>query len=151
MATLRESRGAIITLDGLPIGLDTDPVAFLHKYQGQSADYALTHGGYGIEEREDQIRGGISYLAIKDRRGYGIDGFIVRTCEELQYLSQQEGGALTNDAYFTDEVAAPMLKALRASLNYTSGNGGHLQNLNGAIDNFVMIVARRFGLNPDDI
>ena len=126
-------------------------MAFLHKYQGQSADYALTHGGYGIEEREDQIRGGMSYLSIKDRRGYGIDGFIVRTCEELQYLSQQEGGALTNDAYFTDEVAAPMLKALRASLNYTSGNGGHLQNLNGAIDNFVMIVARRFGLNPDDI
>lgn len=126
-------------------------MAFLHKYQGQSVSYALQFGGYGIEEREDQIRGGMSYLSIKGRRGYGVDGFIVRTCEELQHLSQQEGGALTNDAYFTDEIALPLLKALRASLNYTSGSGGHLQNLNGAIDGFVCTVARRFGLNPDDV
>jgi hypothetical protein len=133
--TLRETRGAIITLDGLPIGQDTDPFAFLLKYQGQSTDYALKHGGYAIEEREDQIRGHMAYLTIKGRRGYGVDGFIVRTCEELQHLSQQEGGALTNDGYFTDEIAAPLLKALRAALNYSSG---HLANLNGAIDEFVM-------------
>jgi hypothetical protein len=148
MATLRETRGAIITLDGLPIGQDTDPFRFLLKYQGQSVDYALKHGGYAIEERDNQIRGHMAYLSIKGRHGYGVDGFIVRTCEELQYLSQQEGGTLTNDGYFTDEIAAPMLHALRSALNYT---GGQLANINGAMDGFVMTVAQRFGIDPDKV
>lgn len=146
--TLKETHGSIITLDGLPIGQAHDPFRFLLKYQGQSTDYALQHGGYAIEERDNQIRGHMSYMTIRERRGYGVDGFIVRTCEELQYLSHQEGGALTNDAYFTDEIAKPMLHALRSALNYT---GGNLANLNGAIDSFVMIVAQRFGIDPDSV
>ena len=147
-AALKDTRGAIVTLDYLPIGQDTDPFAFLLKYQGQSTDYALKHGGYAIVEEDNQIRGYMAYLAIKGRRGYGVDGFIVRTCEELQYLSLQEGGALTNDGYFTDEVAAPMLSAVRSALNYTSGQ---LANINGALDSFICTVAQRFGLDPDNV
>lgn len=148
MASPLETHGAVITLDGLPIGQSHNPLAFLHKYQGQSADYALQHGGYAIEERDSLIRGYMDYMKIRERRGYGVDGFIVRTCEELQYISLQNGGELTNDRYFTDEIAAPMLHALRSALNYTSGS---LANLNGTLDSFVMTVATRFGIDPDTI
>jgi len=148
MATLRETQGAVITLDGLPIGQDTNPYGFLLKYQGQSSDYALTHGGYGIEERENVIRGYMDYLTIKGRRGYGVNGWVVRSIEELQALSLTEGGRFATDAYFSERIAAPALKAIREALNYTDGA---LSAINGVLDAWVLMAAARFELNPDDI
>lgn len=148
MSNYKETQGVIITLDGLPIGQSTDPMAFLHKYQGQSADYALTHGGYGIEERENVIAGYMSYLTIKDRRGYGVNGWVVRSIENLQAISLQGDPDFTSDALFADEIAAPTLKAIRMALNYTDGA---LSAVNGELDSWVMLVAKRFGLDADSI
>jgi len=148
MASLKDTRGSIITLDGLPIGQDSSPMAFLHRYQGQSADYALTHGGYGIEERDNVIRGYMDYLLIKDRRGYGVNGWVVRSIENLQALSLSGSPDFTSDGYFTDNIALPTLKAIRHALNYTDGS---LSAINGELDAWVGTCAARFGLNPDDI
>lgn len=148
MATLKEIHGSIITLDYLPVGQSHNTMEFLHKYQGQSTDYALTHGGYAVFEDEADIRGYMSYLTIKERRGYGVDGWIVRSIENMQAVSLDNGGALTEDVYFTDQVAKPTLEAIRAALNYTSG---HLANINGRLDSWVMLCAQRFGLNPDEV
>lgn len=111
-------------------------------------DYAIQHGGYAVEEREDQLRGMMAYLKIKNRGGYGINGWIVRSVENMQEVSLCEGSRFPNDGYFTEEIAAPQLSAIRASLNYTEG---HLANINGALDSWVCRVAERFGLNPDNI
>jgi hypothetical protein len=148
MSNYLETQGAIITLDGLPIGQDTNPLAFLHKYQGQSADYALQHGGYGIEERENVIRGYMDYLTIKDRRGYGINGWVVRSIENLQAISLQGEPDYTSDGYFTDRIAAPAIKAIREALNYTDGA---LSAINGELDAWCFTVAARFGLDLDTV
>lgn len=121
MSDYLKTQGAIITLDGLPIGQSHNPLEFLHKFQGQSADYALKHGGYGIEERENVIGGYMSYLTIKGRRGYGVNGWVVRSIEELQALSLAEGGRFAGDGYFAERIAGPALKAIREALNYTDG------------------------------
>lgn len=146
--TATDVHGAIITLDGLPIGQSHNPMEFLHKYQGQSVDYALTHGGYGIETRPNVVRGYMDYLTIAGRRGYGINGYVVRTIENFQALSLQGSPDYTGDGYFTDEIALPTLKAIRHALNYTDGA---LSAINGELDGWVMTVAARFGLNGDDI
>lgn len=148
MSNYLQTNGAIITLDKLPIGQAHNPLAYLHKYQGQSADYALQHGGYGIEERENIIGGYMSYLTIKERRGYGINGWVVRSIENMQSISLNGEPDFTSDAYFTDNIALPTLKAIRHALNYTDGA---LSAINGELDAWCMIVAARFGLNPDDI
>lgn len=148
MSNYLQTQGAIITLDKLPIGQDTDPYRFLLKYQGQSVDWALKHSGYGIEERENVIAGYMSYLTIKDRRGYGINGWVVRSIENLQAISLNGSPDFTGDALFTDEIALPTLKAIRMALNYSDGA---LSAINGELDSWVMIVAARFGLNPDGI
>lgn len=146
--TTTDTHGAVITLDGLPIGQSHNPEEFLLKFQGQSVDYALTHGGYGIERRPDQVRGYMAYMLIKGRRGYGVDGWIVRSIENFQALSLQNDPDLTQDGYFTDEIAAPTLSAIRAALNMTTG---HMDNIRGALDTWIMTVAARFGLDGDDI
>jgi hypothetical protein len=148
MATLLETHGAVITLDLLPIGQDHSPMAFLHKYQGQSADYALQHGGYGVEQRENVIRGYMDYLTIKGRRGYGVNGWVVRSIENLQALSLQGEPDFTADSYFTERIAQPALKAIREALNYTDGA---LSAINGELDSWVGICAARFGLDLEDI
>jgi hypothetical protein len=146
--TPAEVHGAIITLDSLPIGQSHNPLEFLHKYQGQSADYALEHGGYAIVTQDSQVRGYMDYMTIRDRRGYGVNGHLIRSIESLQAVSLQNGGQLTNDAIFTDHVAAPQLSAIRRMLDYTDGA---LSNVNGALDAWIGIVAARFGLDHDDI
>ena len=148
MSNYKETQGSIITLDGLPIGQSHNPMAFLHKHQGQSADYALEHGGYGIEERENVIAGYMSYLTIKERRGYGVNGFVVRTAEELQAISLTEGGRFAGDYYFTDNVAKPMLQAFRHALNYTDSA---LSAINGELDGWALLVAARFGIAEEEL
>jgi len=148
MTTLLETHGAIITLDGLPIGQDHNPHHFLLKFQGQSTDYALTHGGYGIVTDDGLIRGYMAYLTVKDRRGYGVNGFIVRAVENLQAVSLTEGGRFTTDIIFCEHVAAPQLKAITHALDYTEG---HMANLNGVIAEWVQTLRVRFELSEDDI
>lgn len=145
---LLEQHGAIVTLDFLPVGQGHNTLHLLHKLQGQSADYALQYGGYAIFEQEADIRGYMSYLQIRSRAGYGINGWLVRTIDSFQQISLDEGGRFTNDAYFTDEIAEPQLSSIRAALNYTEG---HLAAINGRLDSWVMLAAARFGLNPDNI
>jgi hypothetical protein len=148
MGTLLETHGAIITLDKLPIGQAHNPHHFLLNWQGQSTDYALTHGGYGIETRENVIRGYMDYLTIAGRRGYGVNGWVVRSIENLQAVSLQGEPDLTNDAFFTDEIALPTLKGIRAALNYTDGA---LSAINGELDAWVMTCAARFGIPEDSM
>lgn len=148
MSNYLQTQGAIITLDKLPIGQAHNPLAFLHKYQGQSADYALQHGGYGIEERENVIAGYMSYLTIRDRRGYGLNGWVVRSIENFQALSLTGDPDYTSDGYFTDHIALPTLKAIRHALNYTDGA---LSAINGELDSWVHIAAARFGISEEDI
>jgi hypothetical protein len=146
--TAAEVHGAIVTLDGLPVGQDHNPLALLHKLQGQSADYALEHGGYAIVTEDSQVRGYMDYMKIASRRGYGVNGHCVRSIESLQAVSLQNGGELCNDYLFAENVAAPQLQAIRMMLNYTDGA---LSNLNGALDSWVMTVAARFGLDADNL
>jgi hypothetical protein len=148
MASLLEQHGAIITLDYLPIGQDSSPLQFLHRFQGQSADYALEHGGYAIFEQEADIRGYMAYLLVKGRRGYGVNGWIVRSIEELQAVSLTEGGRFANDYLFAEEIAGPQLRAIRMALNYTEGN---LAAINGRLDSWAGVVAARFGLDIDNL
>lgn len=148
MASLKETLGSIITLDKLPIGQAHNPHAFLLKYQGQSADYALTHGGYGIVDSEPLIRGYMDYLTIKDRRGYGINGWVVRSIENFQALSLNGDPDYTSDGYFDGRIARPTLSAIREALNYTDGA---LSAINGELDSWIRTAAARFGLNPEDI
>lgn len=148
MATLLQQHGAVITLDKLPIGQSHNPLAFLHKYQGQSADYALENGGYGIEERDAVIRGYMDYMTIRDRRGYGVNGWVVRSIENFQSISLSGDPDYTSDAHFTYWIATPTIKAIRAALNYTDGA---LSAINGELDTWCMTVAARFGISEDEL
>lgn len=148
MASLLETHGSVITLDMLPIGQAHNPYHFLLRYQGQSTDYALQHGGYGIETRDNVIRGYMDYLLIKSRRGYGINGWVVRSIEEMQAISLSDGGKYADDWHFAENIAQPQLAAIRAALNYTDGA---LSIINSELDSWVLLVATRFHLNPDEI
>lgn len=148
MASLLETHGAIVTLDFLPIGQAHDTLRLLHKLQGQSADYALEHGGYAVWELEADIRGYMSYLTIKNRSGYGINGWIVRTIEELQALSLTDGGKYASDYLLAENIAGPVISAVRMALNYTEGN---LSCINGRLDSWAGVVAARFGLDIDQL
>lgn len=147
MSTIVEQLGEIVLLDGLPIAQTHNPHAFLLKHQGQSTDYALKHGGYSIESREHAVRGWMAYLLIAGRRGYGIDGLIVRTAENLQRIAHDSQANVTEDYLFAEHAIRPMLDGFLMLLNYTSG---HLAIVNGELDAWARATAARFHFNLDD-
>lgn len=135
----------IILHDGLPIAQTADPLAFLLRYQAQSVDYALTHGGYSIVTDETDIRGWMGYLSLKES-GTGIDAFTVRTIENLRALVNTADAILDNDWYFCNRILLPILQGLDETRNYWSGHGGDLSLVAMQLQDWLHNLAKRANL-----
>lgn len=137
----------VILHDGLAIAQDPDPRAFLLRYQAQSVDYALEHGGYRIVDDQTDIRGWMAYLLLKDRNGYGIAGWAVHEIENLRGLVNSSDNILENDWYFCNRILRPILTALDESVNYWGSSA--VQDLSlvaGPLQDWLHNLAKRAGL-----
>jgi len=149
----------IVMRDGLPLaavtgegdaGASNAVFAWLLSNQGQSVDYALTHGGYSICEDQVDVRGWNGFLlAERHPSGQPANHLAARTIRALdRSLDAWEGqyGGEFADYLLQGEVFAPMLAAARMLLNYTSG---HMSVVNGALDAWIVATAQRVGLSED--
>jgi hypothetical protein len=146
MASRVETHGAIILHDGIAIGQSHDTLAFLLRYQGQSASYALEHGGYAIEERDNIVRGWMAFLTIAGRRGYGVEGAVVRSIVEVQALTNS--GDLANDYHLAGGMIASMLHGIIRGLDYLAGD---LATIAAELDTWARATATRWGLDPENV
>lgn len=148
-----ERLGSIITRDGLPIEQTFNTLNWFHRNTIQSMEWMIEHEGYGVFDSDGSISaeaiayGHMEYLLIKSRRGYGVNGWIVRQIENMQEASL---GKLSDDAGFAEHVAAPTLTAIRESLNFTDGGNG-FDALRTQLDEWVANCAKRFGLDSNEI
>lgn len=144
MTTSTEMHGAIILQDGLPIGQSHDPESWLLHYQGQSVSYALEHGGFTIETRPAVVTGWMDFLTIAGRRGYGVNGYIVRSAVTLQSVTWGSSLAFsTEDRIATDYVITPALSAIMHALDYATGP---LSLVCGELSSWAELVAARYGI-----
>lgn len=144
MTTSTEMHGAIILRDGLPIGQSHDPESWLLHYQGQSVSYALEYGGYAIETRPANVTGWMDFLTIAGRRGYGVNGYIVRSAVTLQGVTWgQSDGFSEDDRIATDYVITPALSAIVHALDYATGA---LELVRGELSSWAELVAARYGI-----
>lgn len=152
---MKTNHGQIVLRDGIAVAQTDDAFSWLLKHQGQSVDYATTHGGYSIltDDPDDnrihaEVRGWIAFLTAA--RGYSLaeGALLVRTIQDVALLAEQAGGAYAGDYLIADEVVAPMLKACRMLLNYTAGN---LELINAELDTAIGQLAARFGIEGDTL
>jgi hypothetical protein len=135
-----QTHGAVITRDKLPIGQAHSPEKWLSDVWGAAAGT----NGYEIVRDDVLIRGYMEYALIQGRRGYGVNGFIVRAVENVQALSLSDA---SRDYHFSLYVIAPTLSAISEALNCTDG-GNSFDAIRGQISGWVQIVAARYDLNP---
>ena len=151
----KTNKGTIIFRDGIAVANVPNALEWFHNNTASSMDWAIKNEGYSILEDDTEnigthavVNGWVIYLLIRGRRGYGMDGFVVRTLEELIYLSEQDGAALTRDRIVTEHVVTPMLKALGHALDYLSGD---LANIGGELDDARHMLANKFGIDEGEL
>lgn len=143
-----DTSGLIITRDGLPIAQTHNTLAWFHKNTAQSMHWAIENEGYAVFESsgstsdEAIARGYSMYLTIASRRGYGIEGYIIRTIEEFQALTLQDGPSLHQD-YVFEHVAREQLDAIERSLNYLAGSLGAIA---GILSTWIEFQRSNFGI-----
>lgn len=146
--TFTDTQGAFILRDGLPVVQTTDVLAYFHRTHSYSMEHATTYEGYSIYESDGTIsgeaiaRGYSVYLTTATRRGYGMDGYVVRTIEEFQHLVEGRNPDYTQD-YVFEHVARAQLDAIEHALGYLSRP---LEAIRGQLDTWVNLQRTQFGI-----
>jgi hypothetical protein len=140
----------IVLRDGLAIAQPDNWFGWMLRHSSTSVDHAIKHEGYSVEERANIVRGWSAYLrAADDKAQTGMNRFVVHAVRELEQVSREGGhGKLEDDGFFTDRVALPQLTAIRAALNYLTGD---LAIIAAELDAWTLATAVRLGLDADSI